>query len=355
MEKTPEEIRKWVSEYYGNVLKASKDLATNACCASGKPPKWLALPLSNVHSDVLDKFYGCGYPFPSAVEGCKVLDLGCGAGRDVYVLSQLVGEQGHVYGVDMTPKQLETANRLLNWHMEKFFGSPEKINVTFHQGFIEDLSFIGNESIDVIVSNCVVNLSPRKDMVMKEIFRVLKDGGEFYFSDVFVDRRLPEEIAFDPLLHSECLGGAMYHRDFTCLAKEVGFKDPRILTSAPITIRNDDIEAKVGMAKFTSITYRLFKLDTLDNFCEDYGQLATYQGNISSSPSLFHLDKKHAFEVGRPERVCANTAAMLAKTRYSKHFKIEGSKSVHYGSFDCSATMASQQYNSEKDSNSDCC
>ena len=98
---------------------------------------------------------------------------------------------------------------------------------------------------------------------MKEIFRVLKNGGEFYFSDVFVDRRLPEEIAFDPLLHSECLGGAMYHRDFTCLAKEVGFKDPRVLTSAPITIRNDDIEAKVGMAKFTSITYRLFKLNTL--------------------------------------------------------------------------------------------
>ena len=67
------------------------------------------------------------------MEGCKVLDLGCGAGRDVYVLSQLVGEQGHVYGVDMTPEQLETANRLLNWHMEKFFGSREKINVTFHQ------------------------------------------------------------------------------------------------------------------------------------------------------------------------------------------------------------------------------
>ena len=69
------------------------------------------------------------------MEGCKVLDLGCGAGRDVYVLSQLVGEKGHVYGVDMTPEQLETANKLLNWHMEKFFGSPEKINVTFHKVF----------------------------------------------------------------------------------------------------------------------------------------------------------------------------------------------------------------------------
>ena len=95
---------------------------------------------------------------------------------------------------------------------------------------------------------------------MKEIFRVLKPGGEFYFSDVFVDRRLPDEIAFDPLLHSECLGGALYVRDFTSMAKEAGFKDPRSLTSAPITIKNDEIEAKVGMAKFSSITYRLFKL-----------------------------------------------------------------------------------------------
>ena len=98
---------------------------------------------------------------------------------------------------------------------------------------------------------------------MNEIYRVLKPGGEFYFSDVFVDRRLPDKIAFDPLLHSECLGGAMYIRDFIIMAKSTGFKDPRVLTSAPITIRNEDIETTVGMAKFSSITYRLFKLETL--------------------------------------------------------------------------------------------
>ena len=120
---------------------------------------------------------------------------------------------------------------------------------------------IKDNSVDVIVSNCVVNLSARKDLVMKEIYRVLKPGGEFYFSDVFVDRRLPDDIAFDSLLHSECLGGALYPRDFVALAKEVGFKDPRILTSSLITIRNEEIEEKVGKARFDSITYRLFKLD----------------------------------------------------------------------------------------------
>ena len=91
--------------------------------------------------------------------------------------------------------------------------------------------------IYTLVSNCVVNLSPKKDLVMKEVYRILKPGGEFYFSDVFVDRRLRDEIAFDPILHSECLGGALYVRDFINMSKEVGFKDPRILTSAPITIR----------------------------------------------------------------------------------------------------------------------
>ena len=98
---------------------------------------------------------------------------------------------------------------------------------------------------------------------MKEVYRILKPGGEFYFSDVFVDRRLKDEIAFDPILHSECLGGALYTRDFINMSKDVGFKDPRILTSAPITIRNDEIEKMVGSTKFDSITFRLFKLNSL--------------------------------------------------------------------------------------------
>jgi len=354
---TSEEVRAWVSDYYGKQLKASKDLKTNACCASGKPPKWIQLPLSKVHPSVSDKFYGCGFPFPEAMEGCVVADLGCGSGRDVYVISQLVGQVGHVHGIDMTAEQLDVAKGALEDQMKTFFGTADKPNVTFHQGFIEDLSFLETSSVDVVVSNCVVNLSPKKELVMQEIYRILKPGGEFYFSDVFVDRRLNTEIAFDPLLHSECLGGALYTRDFINMAKNVGFKDPRKLTSAPITIRNDDIEKMVGNTKFDSITYRLFKLDSLDYQCEDYGQSATYLGTVSSSPNLFWLDDHHAFEIGRPERICANTAAMLSETRYAKHFKILGEKQVHYGAFDCAATMAAQQYGGKNNSTdiSGCC
>lgn len=352
---TGDDVRAWVTDYYGQVLKRSADLKTNACCASGRPARWLQQPLANVHADVHAKFYGCGYPFPDGLDGCVVVDLGCGAGRDVYVLSQLVGPKGFVHGIDMTPKQLETANQTLEWHMEKFFGNKSTVNVAFHQGYIEDLSMLPDASVDAVVSNCVVNLSPRKDIVLSEVARVLKTGGEFYFSDVFVDRRLNDTISFDPILHSECLGGALYLRDFMDMSKKAGFLDPRVLTTAPITIKNAEIEEKVGAAKFVSVTLRLFKLPDLDPQCEDYGQTATYKGSISSCPTIYTLDGKHLFEAGRPERVCANTASMITDTRLSKHFQVQGQKTTHYGPFECALTLAAQQYKGNNNAKGGCC
>ncbi|MCB9674608.1 MAG: methyltransferase domain-containing protein [Alphaproteobacteria bacterium] len=339
---TSTDIHEWVQEYYGEILKASEDLKTNACCAMGAPPPRIAAALRNVHDDVLSRFYGCGFPIPEAVEGRRIVDLGCGTGRDVYLLAQLAGAKGFVHGVDMTPSQLEVANRTRDWHANRF--GFEASNVDFTQGYIEDLSFIEDDSVDIVVSNCVVNLSPRKDLVLKEVFRILKPGGEFYFSDVFVDRRLPREVAFDPVLHSECLGGAMYDFDFEQLAKAVGFKDPRAIDRAPITIQNHEIEQKVGAARFTSITLRLFKLPDLEARCEDYGQIAIYRREIDGVGKVFTLDDHHLFELNRPERVCGNTAAMLRDTRFGEHFEVVGDESVHYGVFDCGPTMAAQQY-----------
>lgn len=345
--------REWVSEYYGKVLEQSSDLKTNACCATGAPPAWLRAQLANVHPQVDAKFYGCGFPIPEALDGMVVLDLGSGAGRDVYLLSQFVGPKGFVHGVDMTDEQLDVAREHIAWHTERFgFSEP---NVAFHKGYIEDLSMIEDASVDVVVSNCVVNLSPRKDLVLAEIARVLKPGGEFYFSDVFADRRLPDEIAFDPILHAECLGGAMYQFDFEQLAKASGFGDPRMLERAPITIQNDEIEQKVGAARFFSVTLRLFKLDGLEARCEDYGQIAVYKGTIPTSAAVYMLDDHHLFEVGRPERVCGNTASMLQDTRLGEHFTIVGDRSTHYGVFDCSATMAAEQYLTDDDASVSCC
>ncbi len=340
------DIQEFVRDYYGKQLQQSADLMTNACCAAGAPPAWIAESLRNIHDDVASRFYGCGFPIPHAVQGTKVLDLGCGTGRDVYALSQLVGPDGFVHGLDMTEEQLKTARDTMNWHMARFGYS--KTNVAFHHGFIEDLSPlpIENSSLDIVVSNCVVNLSPRKDSVLSEAARVLKDGGEFYFSDVFCDRRLPKDIASDPLLFAECLGGALYEADFIHMAKQAGFLEPRVVERAPVTIQNAELEARVGSAKFTSVTYRLFKIPGLDAQCEDYGQAARYKGGIAGAPVVFWLDNKHAFEVGRIESVCKNTASMLSESRFAQYFEILGDDQIHFGAFDCSATNAALQYGS---------
>ncbi len=354
----PTELRAWVQHYYGQELEKSQDLQTNACCAGGEPESWIKELIGNVHDDVLARFYGCGYPIPQALAGRTVLDLGCGSGRDVYILSQLVGADGVVHGVDMTDGQLGVARATEDWHRRRF-GYPES-NVRLHLGYIEDLSplDIGEATIDVVVSNCVVNLSPLKDHVLREVHRVLKPGGEFYISDVFADRRLPHAITSDPLLHAECLGGALYRADFESLARATGFGDPRTVASHGITIENAEIERKVGAARFESVTYRLLKVDGLDDQCEDYGQVATYKGTVPNSRAVFWLDDHHAFEVGRPERICRNTAIMLTDTRFNSHFEVTES-GAHSGEYPCGPTIAAEQYGARRDGDvrgpRDCC
>ncbi|MCB9627298.1 MAG: methyltransferase domain-containing protein [Sandaracinaceae bacterium] len=348
-------LQDFVREYYGKLLASSLDLATNACCASGAPPAWIAAAVANVHPDVEARFYGCGFPVPHALAGKVVLDLGCGTGRDVFVLAQLVGPTGTVHGVDMTAEQLELARSTEGWHAERFgFARP---NTRFHLGFMEDLGALGFEDggVDVVVSNCVVNLSPRKDRVLAEVARVLRAGGEFYLSDVVVDRRLPADVASDPVLYAECLGGALYEADFIALAKQAGFLDPRVVTRAPIAIHNAEIARKTGAARFSSVTYRLFKLPALDARCEDYGQVATYRGGVPGAEALLWLDDHHAFERGRPERVCRNTAAMLTETRFGAFFDVSAAGESHFGEYPCDPTIAARQYASGADAGGGAC
>ncbi|WP_421773873.1 methyltransferase domain-containing protein [Gracilimonas sp.] len=324
-----------VQEYYGKILKSTNDLKTTACCTAEAIPDHHKKILAEIEDEVLAKFYGCGSPIPSELEGKTVLDLGCGSGRDVYLASKLVGAEGHVIGVDMTDEQLEVANRNLEKQMQRF--GFEQPNVDFRQGYIEDLDALGIEdnSVDVVISNCVINLSPDKKSVYEEIFRVLKPGGELYFSDVFSDRRVPQDLVDDPVLFGECLSGALYIEDFRRILREIGCMDYRVVTGHKIDIENAEIEEKVGMINFESLTIRAFKLNSLEDICEDYGQVATYQGTIPESPHKFVLDDHHIFETGKPMLVCGNTAAMIEETRYGNHFKIVGNRSTHFGAFDC--------------------
>ncbi|MFC1699688.1 methyltransferase domain-containing protein, partial [Candidatus Omnitrophota bacterium] len=287
---------------------------------------------------ILSKFYGCGSPIPPLLAGRRVLDLGCGSGRDTYTIAKLVGEQGAVIGVDMTDEQLAVANQHLDYQMERFGFS--RANVEFKKGYIENLQEIGIEdnSLDVVVSNCVINLSPDKPRVFAEIFRVLKPGGELYFSDIFTGRRISEEVKSDPVLYGECLGGALYIEDFRRILRQVGCLDYRVVAKRRISLDNPEIEAKAGMIDFYSMTIRAFKLDNLEDICEDYGQLAKYLGNIPNHPHQFALDAEHLFIAQKPVLVCGNTAAMLKSSRYAESFEIIGEAQTHFGPFNCAPT-----------------
>jgi len=329
-----------VREYYGKELTSSADLKTSACCPAEAMPAHLRPLVSNIHDAVQERFYGCGSPIPPVLEGCRVLDLGCGTGRDSYLLAQLVGESGEVIGVDMTDEQLQIANHHVAWHMDRF-GYVEP-NVRFLKGYIEDLAALGieDDSLDLVVSNCVINLSPDKEAVFREIFRVLKPGGELYFSDIFTGRRVPEALREDKVMLGECLGGALYTEDFRRLMRRAGCLDYRLTSRAPVDLTDPALKAKAGMVDFHSMTVRAFKLDCED-LCEDYGQAAVYKGTIPESPNAFALDDHHLFETGRAVPVCGNTAMMLSETRYAPHFEVVGDMAVHYGPFDC-ATPAGE-------------
>lgn len=321
-----------VQDYYGRLLQNSNDLKTTACCDISTIPAWLKPLLANVHEEVLSRYYGCGLVCPALLEGCRVLDLGCGSGRDVYALAQLVGPHGQVVGVDMTEEQLAVARRHQTYHAERFGYD----NVQFLHGYIEKLDELDLEpgSFDVIVSNCVINLSPDKDAVLKGIERLLKPGGEFYFSDVYADRRVPEAVKVDPVLYGECLGGALYWNDFMRLAVRAGFADPRLVEDRPLAITDPALAPRIGSLGFYSATYRLFKIAELESACEDYGQAVIYRGSIPHHPDRFVLDKHHDIETGRVFPVCGNTWRMLKDTRFASHFEYVGDFSRHYGLFE---------------------
>ncbi len=321
-----------VQDYYGKQLQSTADLKTSACCDASAMPAWLKPLLGNVHDEVMMRYYGCGLVCPPKLQGCQILDLGSGSGRDVYVLAQMAGPQGHVLGVDMTREQLDVAIGALDWHAERFGFA----NVSFKEGYIERLDDLGleDERFDVIVSNCVINLSPDKDAVLREAYRLLKTGGELYFSDIYADRRVPAEMVADPLLYGECLSGALYWNDFLSLARKHGFGDPRLVEDLPIEVTDPALKAKCGTVKFYSATYRLFKLPELESDCEDYGQAVIYHGTVPELPNAFLLDKHHYIETGKVFPVCGNTWRMLHDTRFREHFTFIGDFSRHYGIFE---------------------
>lgn len=324
-----EALRTSLAEYYGRTLTRTSDLTEGACCPT-PPDRRFRDVVQRLPEEVLARRYGCGCPIPEDdLTGLTCLDLGSGAGFDAFLLSSRVGPTGFVHGIDMTAEQLDVARRAAPVVAERL-GFPRP-NVAFHEGFIETADAIEDASIDLVISDCVVNLSPAKDEVARTMLRVLREGGELYVADVVADRRVPPELASDPTLVAECLGGALYEHDWLDTLRDAGFTDPRVVSRRVLRT-----EAKGLPIVFSSVVVRAFKFTAppLDRRCEDYGQVATYRGTLDTSPARFVFDDHHVFEARRPALVCRNTARMLGETRLGGLFDVSAPVS-HFGLFRC--------------------
>jgi SAM-dependent methyltransferase len=188
----------------------------------------------------------CGNPvaFSHLKEGDVVLDLGSGAGRDVFLAAQKVGPKGKAIGVDMTPEMLRLARR----NAGKFKKSAGLDNVEFRKGLIEKLP-VEDGAVDVVISNCVINLSTDKPQVFREVYRVLKPGGRMIVSDIVLERALPEKLKADDRLYSACIAGALLRRDYLDAIRAAGFGTVEILSDQrrnKTDIGGDPITAEVA-------------------------------------------------------------------------------------------------------------
>ncbi len=340
-----QELRDELQEFYGRAIEKTADLETNACCDVNTMQQ---------HSEVVklipgratEKYLGCGSPLPDdlpTLEGLTAVDLGSGSGVDSMILRAYLGKTGTMIGLDMTDEQLSIAREAGPEFMGKLGYDPASLK--FQKDFIETAESIPDASVDLVISNCVINLSPRKDLVYKTIARILKPGGEFFISDIVADRRV--ELADDPVLVAECLGLAPYIHDAHDTMFDAGFPDVRVFHRRKLA-ENPRVIERGEAADFYSVIWRGFKLADMDRRCEDFGQTATYKGNLksfpnasdASSPARFILDEGHVFEAGRPTHICRNTARMLGESRLARYFDITAPVR-HFGLFpECTTPAA---------------
>ncbi len=209
-----EEIRKNVREGYGKIVKTG-----GSCCGSKQKIGGIIGYSNKDISSVPEgaNSFGCGNPIAlaSLKEGETVLDLGSGTGFDCFLAAQKVGKSGKVIGVDMTPEMIEKAKENAKKGSYK--------NVEFRLGEIENLP-VEDNSVDVIISNCVINLSPYKKKVFEEANRVLKPGGRIMVSDIVLAKELPSEVKDSIAAHVGCLAGAMKKEEYIGIIKKAGFR-----------------------------------------------------------------------------------------------------------------------------------
>lgn len=236
MTQTPTPVHETVREHYAERIKNSASCCGPSDCCSSESSLYPADLLATLPGGASTVSYGCGDPITlaSLEPGQTVLDLGSGAGLDCFFAAKKVGEMGRVIGVDMTPEMIERAT-----------SSAKRMNLTnveFRQGFLEDLP-VDSGSVDVIISNCVINLSPDKAKVFNEAFRVLKPGGKLAVSDIVTDGPLPDVIKQSLSAWAGCVAGAVEAEDYIAMMKSVGFTN---ISVVPVFFDKETVDSAIN-------------------------------------------------------------------------------------------------------------
>jgi 7,8-dihydro-6-hydroxymethylpterin dimethyltransferase len=288
-----------VREFYGDAAETPQ---AELCC----PTKYDAGAVDHIPQEVLDRFYGCGSPMATAgiQPGEVVVDLGSGAGIDVFIAARLVGPTGRAIGVDMTERMLAVARE----SQPKVAAALGYDAVDFRHGYLEQIP-VESKTVDLVTSNCVINLSPDKPRVFEEMWRVLRDHGRILVSDIVSERPVPPHLKVDPQLWGECLVGALTQEEFVAGLERVGFYGIEVLSKTYWK----DVEG----APFFSLTVRGWKLEKSAG-CVFEGHRAVYLG-----PGKAFIDEEgHQFPRNEPYEVCTDTVAKLSRPPYSDCFAI---------------------------------
>lgn len=288
-----------VREFYGDAAETPQ---ADLCC----PTKYDHTAVAHIPQDVLDRFYGCGSPMTSAGirEGEVVVDLGSGAGIDVFIAAKFVGAGGKAIGVDMTDRMLAVARE----NQSRVAQALGYDAVDFREGFLEQIP-VDSKSVDLITSNCVINLSPDKPRVFSEMWRVLRDHGRILISDIVSEREVPPHLKVNPQLWGECLAGALTQEQFIAELERAGFYGLEILKK---TYWKD-----VDGYPFFSVTVRGWKFEKTSG-CVFKGHRAVYLG-----PAKAFIDEEgHMFPRNEPYEICTDTVAKLSNPPYKGTFAI---------------------------------
>lgn len=232
------EIKDMVKQKYSEIALQDQETNASSCCGSGG----CSTEVYNIMTDDYDHLegynpdadlkLGCGLPteFAKIKSGDTVVDLGSGAGNDCFVARHETGDSGKVIGVDFADAMIDKART-----------NADKLgynNVEFRQGDIENIP-IPADTVDVVVSNCVMNLVPDKTRAFNEVYRILKTGGHFSISDIVLTGNLPEKIKNAAEMYAGCVASAIQKEDYLQIIKEVGFKNITIQTEKPIIVPDD--------------------------------------------------------------------------------------------------------------------